>query len=109
CLWFQAEGGIRDWSVTGVQTCALPICPVPEFAPWCEGKRPVSRTSRSEAACPPTAPRANSGTGPSSRRCTGCVSRGDTAAPGAKVGRASCRERVEGQLVAVVVHKSKRQ
>src|ERR1019366_6129373 len=22
----QAEGGIRDWSVTGVQTCALPIC-----------------------------------------------------------------------------------
>src|ERR1019366_2982345 len=23
---FQAEIGIRDWSVTGVQTCALPIC-----------------------------------------------------------------------------------
>src|ERR1019366_174090 len=23
---FQAEAGIRDWSVTGVQTCALPIC-----------------------------------------------------------------------------------
>src|SRR5437016_11488262 len=22
---FQAEGGIRGWSVTGVQTCALPI------------------------------------------------------------------------------------
>src|ERR1019366_9905034 len=22
-----AEDGIRDWSVTGVQTCALPICP----------------------------------------------------------------------------------
>src|SRR5262249_56536367 len=22
---FQAEGGIRYWSVTGVQTCALPI------------------------------------------------------------------------------------
>src|SRR3989339_1808239 len=22
---FQAEAGIRDWSVTGVQTCALPI------------------------------------------------------------------------------------
>src|SRR5262249_58981566 len=22
---FQAEEGIRDWSVTGVQTCALPI------------------------------------------------------------------------------------
>ena len=24
-FFFQAEDGIRDWSVTGVQTCALPI------------------------------------------------------------------------------------
>src|SRR5688500_20351117 len=24
--WFQAEDGIRDYKVTGVQTCALPIC-----------------------------------------------------------------------------------
>src|SRR3989339_1279869 len=24
-FFFQAEAGIRDWSVTGVQTCALPI------------------------------------------------------------------------------------
>src|SRR5690606_39578631 len=27
---FQAEDGIRDFHVTGVQTCALPILPVPE-------------------------------------------------------------------------------
>src|ERR1039457_1241947 len=29
CFWFvffQAEDGIRDYKVTGVQTCALPIC-----------------------------------------------------------------------------------
>src|SRR5437879_9781026 len=26
-FFFQAEDGIRDTSVTGVQTCALPICP----------------------------------------------------------------------------------
>src|ERR1019366_8046636 len=26
CFFFKAEDGIRDWSVTGVQTCALPIC-----------------------------------------------------------------------------------
>src|SRR5829696_5439525 len=26
-FFFQAEDGIRDWSVTGVQTCALPILP----------------------------------------------------------------------------------
>src|SRR5437016_14028889 len=25
-FFFQAEDGIRSWSVTGVQTCALPIC-----------------------------------------------------------------------------------
>src|SRR5438046_9722538 len=28
-FFFQAEDGIRDWSVTGVQTCALPIS-----SPW---------------------------------------------------------------------------
>src|SRR5438046_4031840 len=27
-FFFQAEDGIRDWSVTGVQTCALPICDI---------------------------------------------------------------------------------
>ena len=27
CFFFQAEDGIRDTSVTGVQTCALPIFP----------------------------------------------------------------------------------
>src|SRR5207248_8544146 len=26
CFFFQAEDGIRDRTVTGVQTCALPIC-----------------------------------------------------------------------------------
>src|SRR5437764_9275145 len=29
-FFFQAEDGIRDTSVTGVQTCALPIC-LPAF------------------------------------------------------------------------------
>src|SRR5690606_41185700 len=28
CFFFQAEDGIRDFHVTGVQTCALPICRV---------------------------------------------------------------------------------
>src|SRR5690606_40114658 len=27
CFFFQAEDGIRDFHVTGVQTCALPIYP----------------------------------------------------------------------------------
>src|SRR5205807_8483798 len=28
-FFFQAEDGIRDYKVTGVQTCALPICRIP--------------------------------------------------------------------------------
>src|SRR5437764_11699744 len=33
-FFFQAEDGIRDTSVTGVQTCALPIChPVRQQGP----------------------------------------------------------------------------
>src|SRR5215213_10524551 len=36
-FFFQAEDGIRDWSVTGVQTCALPICP-----DGCERRSPAS-------------------------------------------------------------------
>src|SRR5438093_7781786 len=31
-FFFQAEDGIRDWSVTGVQTCALPIWNL--ASPW---------------------------------------------------------------------------
>src|SRR5688572_31802935 len=34
-FFFQAEDGIRDLTVTGVQTCALPICFVwNELADW---------------------------------------------------------------------------
>src|SRR5258708_18860286 len=40
-FFFQAEDGIRDDLVTGVQTCALPICTIPG---------PTSRTSSS--VCP---------------------------------------------------------
>src|SRR5207253_4282957 len=37
-FFFQAEDGIRDGHVTGVQTCALPICLIPEFV----GRLPVA-------------------------------------------------------------------
>src|SRR5256885_5686414 len=35
-FFFQAEDGIRDYKVTGVQTCALPISTLPAFdrLPW---------------------------------------------------------------------------
>src|SRR5690606_40189808 len=33
-FFFQAEDGIRDFHVTGVQTCALPISSGPASATW---------------------------------------------------------------------------
>src|SRR2546429_4965217 len=33
-FFFQAEDGIRDVAVTGVQTCALPISSTPRQRPW---------------------------------------------------------------------------
>src|SRR5256885_6864187 len=32
CFFFQAEDGIRDYKVTGVQTCALPISSAPPLS-----------------------------------------------------------------------------
>src|SRR5439155_6844489 len=54
-FFFQAEDGIRDGHVTGVQTCALPICPlgkppiraVPR-GPTPNSPRPSSMSARSE-------------------------------------------------------------
>src|SRR5438093_2981059 len=34
-FFFQAEDGIRDWSVTGAQTCALPICEAADLVGLC--------------------------------------------------------------------------
>src|ERR1017187_8473526 len=50
-IFFQAEGGIRDTSVTGVPTCALPICRVP---PSCVSRAPLlssSNRSRGSPCC----------------------------------------------------------
>ena len=46
-FFFQAEDGIRDWSVTGVQTCALPICRLPgEYCFARNGRPTVARINR---------------------------------------------------------------
>src|SRR2546430_3347047 len=42
-VFFQAEDGIRDLTVTGVQTCALPI----SASPTTRQRSPVKRASRS--------------------------------------------------------------
>src|SRR5438874_4998353 len=49
-FFFQAEEGIRDLYVTGVQTCALPICPHRRRARRDPGGRPVARIPASPAA-----------------------------------------------------------
>src|SRR5256885_9842404 len=50
-FFFQAEDGIRDYKVTGVQTCALPICPL---ADWQAGTPSQARAF--DPDCDPQAP-----------------------------------------------------
>src|SRR5258706_2767098 len=88
-FFFQAEDGIRDWSVTGVQTCALPIS---------HGWSALARRLRSASAR--SAREASGGELYASRRLWPHADRVAGAAPevGAEqrchqIGRASCRER----------------
>src|SRR5229473_3559058 len=48
-FFFQAEDGIRDKLVTGVQTCALPICSRSHFCPWPQVARWTGKGSKTEA------------------------------------------------------------
>src|SRR5829696_3722233 len=62
-FFFHAEDGIRDWSVTGVQTCALPISrrraakssnarrPVPSIAVMWRSRRTRSEERRVGKEC----------------------------------------------------------
>src|SRR5256885_2616352 len=43
-FFFQAEDGIRDYKVTGVQTCALPIYPISLRSPEASAARRLLRT-----------------------------------------------------------------
>src|SRR5205823_10084558 len=94
CLafFFQAEDGIRDKLVTGVQTCALPIlqaavAPVPtvrmraEPAAADDGARSRSQQHALKAAA-------------ISNRYLPAMSRAANGPPPRQIGRASCRERV---------------
>src|SRR5690606_31353000 len=72
-FFFQAEDGIRDFHVTGVQTCALPISSRWEALAEAAGKfRPRPRAGPGKPAAKPTAtlatgPRPMSRTGPRSQ------------------------------------------
>src|SRR5256885_3279010 len=88
-FFFQAEDGIRDYKVTGVQTCALPICPPQKPRPREDGEGPPR---------PPQALREVAGRdlmqGGARREACDDRRKGGEAPLRAKIGRASCRERV---------------
>src|SRR5437762_11062505 len=87
-FFFQAEDGIRDTSVTGVQTCALPIWEFRE--PRRDAIRHLARRLRQRRVPAPGNERF-----PARHR------------PLSEIGRASCRERVWISVVAVAVKKKK--
>src|SRR5206468_8843952 len=94
---FQAEDGIRDLIVTGVQTCALPI----SFFAWV-GVRGMTWFLFGRFGAPAMiallgrqafAVQGGAGQGPAPQMAD--YWKGPIAALKAEIGRASCRERVE--------------
>src|SRR5256885_8642078 len=49
-FFFQAEDGIRDYKVTGVQTCALPIFPCAHAPAFRAARLPVARPAAAGAS-----------------------------------------------------------
>src|SRR6266496_1539392 len=64
-FFFQAEDGIRDLYVTGVQTCALPICFSPGIPDW-----DPSRWARSTSSTSSTGHGSTAGLATGARTCT---------------------------------------
>src|SRR5262249_56277501 len=90
---FEAEDGIRDWSVTGVQTCALPIWALallPDTAECAQVKRQARAALFAEIAKNLVSVAEQGWIG--WERLHAHVLTGLQAV---QIGRASCRERVE--------------
>src|SRR5256885_5045915 len=85
-FFFQAEDGIRDYKVTGVQTCALPISPLIAAHPLAPGGGVHGVRGRAE------------GEDIKDHRLVVAdpIGRDESAlrVPAHEIGRASCRERV---------------
>src|SRR5207245_6027104 len=95
------EDGIRDATVTGVQTCALPIFivarPSPHGSPGGAlrglllGVSPLATASRSMPVAPPPGVLLD----PAQPACITSSTGSSRSRPTVKIGRASCRERGE--------------
>src|SRR5690606_40503983 len=95
-FFFQAEDGIRDFHVTGVQTCALPISEI--CWPIAALMKPGTAERGSMPCAAAIAPKAiGSAIGPSIALVSqsGIATGHAEAATIKEIGRASCRERVE--------------
>src|SRR5699024_11725018 len=91
-VFFQAEDGIRDRNVTGVQTCALPISDIDEV--FTIAPEPCCSIWRSSCFMNPMVPKTFS-RNIRSHTLRSCSAKGVEAAPTPEIGRASCRERAE--------------
>src|SRR4051794_41221045 len=99
-FFFQAEDGIRDGRVTGVQTCALPIwSPSTPSAPT----RSARRRDRSALGARRRGGRRRRPRRARARR----TATGTQSTPRREIGRASCRERGEMSEGGVSVEKKK--
>src|SRR5207302_4845708 len=91
-FFFQAEDGIRDFHVTGVQTCALPIFPVADRA-WPDRDRQLGRQLAVVLQL------LQGGHRPPRRGVGSVLVATRAGKPGGQIGRASCREREESSVV----------
>src|SRR5207247_3759103 len=100
---FKAEAGIRDPLVTGVQTCALPISVDGQTGctfTWTVDGQPLATFLSGGAADDARVARA-SGTGNSTFEFRALDNVCHSVEVSAKIGRASCRERVQVAVAAV--------
>src|SRR5205807_3712734 len=94
CFFFQAEDGIRDYKVTGVQTCALPI--LHGFAiPHTEAMYDIGPEGARNFTDIIGAAKTVVWNGPMGVFEKPPFDAGTRAVAQAQIGRASCRERVE--------------
>src|SRR5437667_2972205 len=89
-FFFQAEDGIRDRDVTGVQTCALPIS-------WPDARKPFSSSSTvtsPNASRPPVTALTWNSFRRASCPVAALIALKKASTGPSQIGRASCRERV---------------
>src|SRR5699024_11259717 len=88
---FQAEDGIRDRNVTGVQTCALPIWGI---GPVGDGLQPLGPVLGRDIVLLPWIVAPFGGLSVHDLRTGGTARLGQPGVHEHEIGRASCRERV---------------